>query len=83
MTVEQRIGCIRKFVMMMQEQREIIVNLLMWEIGKSRADSEKEFDRTLDYINDTIEALKQLDRTSSRFTISQHIIAQIRRHPSV
>lgn len=81
MTVEQRIGCIRKFVMMMQEQREIIVNLLMWEIGKSRADSEKEFDRTLDYINDTIEALKQLDRTSSRFTISQHIIAQIRRAP--
>ena len=81
MTVEQRIGCIRNFVMMMQEQREIIVNLLMWEIGKSRPDSEKEFDRTVDYINDTIEALKQLDRTSSRFTISQHIIAQIRRAP--
>ena len=81
MTVEQRIGCIRNFVMMMQEQREVIVNLLMWEIGKSRTDSEKEFDRTVDYINDTIEALKQLDRTSSRFTISQHIIAQIRRAP--
>lgn len=81
MSVEQRIGCIRNFVMMMQEQRDLIVNLLMWEIGKSRTDSEKEFDRTVDYINDTIEALKQLDRTSSRFTISQHIIAQIRRAP--
>lgn len=81
MSVEQRIGCIRNFVMMMQEQRDLIVNLLMWEIGKSRPDSEKEFDRTVDYINDTIEALKQLDRTSSRFTISQHIIAQIRRAP--
>lgn len=81
MTVEQRIGCIHNFVMMMQEQRESIVNLLMWEIGKSRKDSEKEFDRTVVYITDTIEALKQLDRTSSRFTISQNIIAQIRRAP--
>ena len=39
----------------------------MWEIGKSLADSEKEFDRTVDYIRATIEALKELDNSNSRF----------------
>ena len=81
MTVEKRIECIKKFVMLMKEQRATVVRLLMWEIGKSLADSEKEFDRTVDYINDTIEALKNLDRDASRFTISQGIIAQVRRAP--
>lgn len=81
MTVTQRIACMRKFVLKMAEQRDIIVRLLMWEIGKTRKDAEKEFDRTIDYINDTIEALKNLDRDSSRFTFSQDILAQIRRAP--
>ena len=39
----------------------------MWEIGKSQADSEKEFDRTVDYIRATIDALKELDNSNSRF----------------
>jgi len=53
----------------------------MWEIGKSASDSEKEFDRTVQYIRDTVDALKELDRTSSRFTIESGIIGQIRRAP--
>ncbi|HPS27216.1 MAG TPA: NADP-dependent glyceraldehyde-3-phosphate dehydrogenase [Bacteroidales bacterium] len=81
MSVEKRIECVKKFVMMMLEQREVIIRLLMWEIGKNLKDSEKEFDRTVVYINDTIESLKNLDRDSSRFTISQNIIGQIRRAP--
>ena len=81
MTIEERIACVKKFVVMMKAQREQIVKLIMWEIGKKRSDSEKEFDRTVDYINDTIEAVKNLDRDSSRFTISEGIIAQIRRTP--
>lgn len=81
MTVSQRIACMRKFVLKMTEQRTPIVNLLMWEIGKTQKDAEKEFDRTVDYINDTIEALKNLDRDCSRFTFSQNILAQIRRAP--
>jgi len=53
----------------------------MWEIAKSRGDSEREFDRTVEYIRDTVDALKELDRTSSRFVIQQGIIGQIRRAP--
>ncbi len=81
MSIENRIGCIRNFVLLMKEERDNVVRLLMWEIGKSLKDAEKEFDRTVEYINDTIEALKNLDRDASRFTISQGIIAQIRRAP--
>lgn len=81
MSVEQRIDCMRNFVLHMKEQREIVVKFLMWEIGKSLKDSEKEFDRTVDYIIDTIDALKDLDRKSSRFTIEQGVIAHIKRAP--
>ena len=50
MTVAQRIKAVEKFTFKMIEKREEVVNLLMWEIGKPLKDSEKEFDRTVDYI---------------------------------
>lgn len=81
MSVAQRIEHIQKFLVKMKEQRTIVVNLLMWEIGKSQKDSEKEFDRTYDYIVDTVDKLKELDRNSSRFVQEQGIMAQIRRVP--
>ena len=55
--------------------------LIMWEIGKSLADSEKEFDRTVDYIKQTLAALKELDNNSSRFMVVEGTIGQIRRTP--
>jgi len=81
MSVEDRIRHIEEFAYGMKEQKAQVVNLLMWEIGKSFVDSEKEFDRTVDYIRDTVLALKDLDRLSSRFVIEQGIIGQIRRAP--
>jgi len=81
MTVKQRISHVEHFVRLMKEKREDVVKLLMWEIGKNLADSRKEFDRTVDYILDTIEALKDLDRKNSRFQIESGILAQIRRGP--
>ncbi len=81
MTIPERIACLEKFTNMMTEKKNEIVNLLMWEIGKSYADSVKEFDRTVQYNYDTIDALKDLDRNHSRFVIEQGIIGQIRRAP--
>lgn len=81
MSVAQRILCVEHFITKMLEQRELVVKLLMWEIGKTYVDSAKEFDRTVEYIYATIEALKDIDRDSSRFTIEQGIVAQIRRSP--
>jgi glyceraldehyde-3-phosphate dehydrogenase (NADP+) len=69
------------FLARMREERSAVVNLLMWEIGKNLKDSEKEFDRTCDYIVDTINALKNLDRRSSRFELEQDTLGHIRRVP--
>lgn len=81
MPVAERIACMDKFTGKMIAKKDEIVKLIMWEIGKSYADSVKEFDRTIEYINATIDALKDLDRNSSRFEIEQGIIGQIRRSP--
>ncbi|HEX5752446.1 MAG TPA: NADP-dependent glyceraldehyde-3-phosphate dehydrogenase [Archangium sp.] len=81
MRVAERIEHVERFLVAMRAQRTAVVNLLMWEIGKTQADSEKEFDRTVDLIVETIRALKELDRTSSRFVQEQGIMAQIRRAP--
>ena len=53
----------------------------MWEIGKNLKDSQKEFDRTCDYITDTINALKELDRRSSRFELEQDTLGQTPEKP--
>ncbi|MDD0843746.1 NADP-dependent glyceraldehyde-3-phosphate dehydrogenase [Pseudomonas sp. Gutcm_11s] len=79
--VAERIQHVEGFLARMREQREAVVRLLMWEIGKNLKDSEKEFDRTCDYIVDTIESLKELDRHSSRFELEQGTLGQIRRVP--
>lgn len=81
MSVADRINCVEHFTGKMLQQKDMVVKLIMWEIGKSHADSVKEFDRTVEYIYATIDALKDLDRQSSRFDIEQGIVAQIRRSP--
>jgi len=81
MTVAQRIACMQDFTRQMVARREQIVQLIMWEIGKTLPDSQKEFDRTVEYMKATIEALKHLDNDNSRFTIVEGTIGQIRRTP--
>jgi glyceraldehyde-3-phosphate dehydrogenase (NADP+) len=81
MSVKKRIEHMSRFAKRMQEKRDEVVKILMWEIGKGLSDSQKEFDRTVDYIQDTIDALKDLDRNSSRIQNVQGVYAQIRRGP--
>ncbi len=81
MKVIDRIKCMQNFVLEMKKTRDEVVKLLMWEIGKSLADSQKEFDRTIDYINDTIEEYKIIDRNSAKFIKNQGVNAMIRRGP--
>jgi len=81
MTVENRIECVNKFAELMLPKRDQIVNYIMWEIGKTLPDAQKEFDRTIEYIYDTIDALKELDRDSARLELNSDVYAQIRRGP--
>jgi glyceraldehyde-3-phosphate dehydrogenase (NADP+) len=81
LSVTQRIEHVERFLVAMRAQRDAVVKLLMWEIGKTLKDSEKEFDRTCDYIVDTIKAYKDLDRESAKLTEDQGFMAQVRRVP--
>ncbi|GIZ08621.1 NADP-dependent glyceraldehyde-3-phosphate dehydrogenase [Flavobacterium sp. UMI-01] len=81
MKVVDRIKCMENFVQQMKETRAEVVKFLMWEIGKSLGDSEKEFDRTVEYIYDTIESYKELNARSAHFSKVQGVNAMVRRSP--
>lgn len=81
MGLRGRVRCMEDFARRMRDLRTEVVRLLMWEICKTRADAEKEFDRTVKYIEDTVEAVKDLDRGAARLLIEEGFVAQIRRCP--
>jgi glyceraldehyde-3-phosphate dehydrogenase (NADP+) len=81
MRVGERIECMEAFVEKMETKRDIIVKLIMWEIGKNLTDAQKEFDRTIKYVYDTIEDYKQLDRNAAKFEKHKGVYAHIRRGP--
>ncbi|WP_114937638.1 NADP-dependent glyceraldehyde-3-phosphate dehydrogenase [Mucilaginibacter endophyticus] len=81
MPVQQRIKHLEDFTYQMIAKRSEIVKLLIWEIGKSTVDSEKEFDRTVEYIYETIKAVKKLNNNSSAFQVQQSFIGQTKKVP--
>jgi glyceraldehyde-3-phosphate dehydrogenase (NADP+) len=78
MKVADRISAIDNFLQRMKFHRTAIVRWLMFEIGKNHTDSEAEFDRTVEYIMDTIAAVKSLDRDTAKIELHQGIYAQVR-----
>jgi len=81
MQVKNRIFHVELFLTAFQQTKTEIVKWLMWEIGKNKTDSEAEFERTVDYIIDTVEALKEQDRNASKLELNSGIYAQIKRGP--
>lgn len=81
MGAEGRIKALEGFTKGLKAHREEIVKLIVWEIAKSIADAEKEFDRTIEYIEETIKTVKQLHNESSMFKVSNGFIAQIKKLP--
>jgi glyceraldehyde-3-phosphate dehydrogenase (NADP+) len=81
MSVTQRCRYLMGFAARISEVRGEIVRLLMWEIGKNLKDSEKEFDRTVQYILDTVDATMNLSRTSAELIEADGVVGQIRRSP--
>jgi glyceraldehyde-3-phosphate dehydrogenase (NADP+) len=79
MPVEERVRAVRRFAKRMKEVREEAVRYMVWEIGKPVRDAEREFDRTVDYIHDTIAALQGLTRASGDFVADQGIVGRVSR----
>jgi glyceraldehyde-3-phosphate dehydrogenase (NADP+) len=80
-TVSERIECTTRFVEEMVKQREDVVRMLMWEIGKNRSESENEFDRTVIYLNETIKAVRDRNNIDAKFLTAEGHVAQVRRSP--
>lgn len=81
MSVNDRIMAMENFIHKMESQREPIVKMIIWEICKSVKDAEKEFDRTVEYIKDTIIALKKIDKESSQIKTVSGVLAQVKKLP--
>jgi len=58
MSLAQRIEAIETLVSELKRKREEIVHVLMWEIGKNVKDAQSEFDRTISFIEQTIQELR-------------------------
>jgi glyceraldehyde-3-phosphate dehydrogenase (NADP+) len=81
MSVAARIERMEEFCRLAKPLREEVARILMWEISKTWDDSLKEFDRTFEYITDTVEALKEMDRKGCHFEVEKGVIGMVRRAP--
>ncbi|MEZ6186138.1 MAG: aldehyde dehydrogenase family protein [Planctomycetota bacterium] len=79
MRLAQRAEAVRAFAARMRTKRDEVVRLLMWEIGKTLGDARKEFDRTLEYIDDTLAAISPY--TEGDMRCEGGVVAQVRRSP--
>ncbi len=80
-SVSARLACMADFLTRMETRRAEVARLITWEVAKPWTDALAEFDRTVAYGRATIEAVKELDRDSTRFAVDGGFFAQIRRAP--
>ncbi len=80
-SVAHRIACTLDFVKRARPLRESVARALMWEVGKPWAECLVEFDRTMQYVLDTAETLRQLERDNGPAVRASGFLARIRRAP--
>ncbi|SNR59307.1 glyceraldehyde-3-phosphate dehydrogenase (NADP+) [Humidesulfovibrio mexicanus] len=64
--VEARMACVEDFCRRMRSRRAEIVRLMVWEICKPTKESEQEFDRTIEYIEATLAAMREMAAEAGR-----------------
>lgn len=79
MSMHDRIWAIQRLVGALKEQREHIINTLMWEICKTKDDATAEFDRTMHYIDATIQGIVDLEKQEGDYRMASGILAKVRR----
>ena len=81
MSVDERIKHVAEFARLISDRGSEMARLEMWEIAKSYNSCQDEFKRTVEYIYDTIDRLRELDDASTSIKKIEGFIAQIRRCP--
>jgi len=80
-TPAHRIAKVEELVTALKPLRDQIINVLMWEICKTKADATKEFDRTMDFIRDLIKTYKSMLDRDNKFIQEGGVLAQVKRGP--
>ncbi len=78
---ETRLACVEDFCRRMAARRAEIVRLMVWEICKSRKESEQEFDRTIEYIDDTVAELRRMLAEDGRGVEASGLSARLKASP--
>lgn len=81
MTLNNRLQAIECVLGAIKERKNEIVDVLMWEIGKSIADAQAEFDRAMKFIESTINEFRCLDAEEGKWQTVDGYIAKVRRGP--
>ncbi len=81
MSIEQRINALNQLAWRMRGMERKYALLEMWEIAKPFNSCLDEFKRTLKYIQDSIERLRELDMQGSSVSRAENYIYQVRRCP--
>lgn len=81
MTTEERISAVEKLRDGLWSKRDELVELVMWEVSKSKKDARTEVDRSIKFINSQIETLRKISKQCADVFHSSKIIAQVRRTP--
>lgn len=76
-----RIEAMERFLERFKQLKADLVNALMLEIGKNQADSAKEVDRTVQFIEDTLRLYKTQDYENGRFQLTDGVYGLVRRGP--
>jgi glyceraldehyde-3-phosphate dehydrogenase (NADP+) len=79
MTANQRIEALENVVKSLKQRREEIIAVLMWEICKSTNDAAAEFDRTMTFIEASINAFREIDTVEGGWRTISGILARVRR----
>jgi glyceraldehyde-3-phosphate dehydrogenase (NADP+) len=78
---EARLECVADFCRRMAARRDEVVRLMVWEICKSRRESEQEFDRTIEYMEDTLAELRRMLADPARCVRAAGLAARLDRSP--
>jgi len=79
MSGQERIKAIRNVIIGLKEKRQEIINVLVWEICKTTHDAEIEFDRTIEFMEATIQEYESMLQESSSVSSMNGFLSIVRR----
>ncbi len=77
LSLEDRANIVRAFVEDLRPLRARIALHIMWEVGKVFDEACNEFDRTLEYALETVDAALDLDKRERRDTSLQQVVGRV------